>query len=80
MTNRPRIRRPRTMRLVFLNASHEDCVCRMVGGRRGWANEARLHDGASEAMRMLALRLARCRVGAIAEMFGTTRSAVYQRL
>ena len=48
----------------------------------GWhfANEARLHHGASEAMRMLACRLSGYRVGAIAAIFGTTRSAVYQKL
>jgi hypothetical protein len=32
------------------------------------------------AMRMLLLRLSKCRADTIAEMFGTTRAAVYQRL
>jgi hypothetical protein len=54
-------------------------------GRRnphGWrfANEARRRNAQKKAMRMLLLRLSKCRADTIAEMFGTTRAAVYQRL
>jgi hypothetical protein len=82
MTNRPRIRR-RTVRLVISNPSNPgDTVPPRRTNPHGWrfANEARLEHGASEAWRMLAMRLAGYRVGAIAEAFGTTRTAVYQRL
>ena len=51
-------------------------------GRGGWrhANEARKRQGRKKALRMLSLRISGCSGHEIAELFGTTRSAVLQRL
>ena len=80
MTTRPRIRRPRVVRLVFLKPGDPEPPRRR--NPHGWrfANEARLRHGSNEAVQMLDLRLTGCPASVIAEMFGTTRSAVYQRL
>jgi CRP-like cAMP-binding protein len=53
-----------------------------TGSHPGWraANVARRRQGRSKAVQMLALRLSRYRAADIAQMFGTTREAVYQRL
>jgi hypothetical protein len=82
LTNRPRIRRPRplTLKLVILQPGQPAPPRRT--NPHGWrfANEARLDQGGREAVEMLYYRLAGYRVGAIAEAFGATRTAVYQRL
>lgn len=79
-----RNRTPRHPVRVLVLAPHSLTPPRGDGRRNphGWrfANEARRRKAQKKAMRMLLLRLSKCRADAIAEMFGTTRAAVYQRL
>jgi hypothetical protein len=77
---RPRIRRPRTVRIVVLNPG--DPPPRRRINPHGWrfANESRRRQGRKKAWQMLVLRLGGYRVNAIAQMLGTTTGAVYQQL
>jgi hypothetical protein len=77
---RPRIRRPRVLQVVIGPGDR-----RRPSGRRnphGWRfpNEARRRIAKRKAMYMLVLRAGGYRTGAIAQMFGTTTTAVYQQL
>jgi hypothetical protein len=79
---RQRIRR-RIVRVVILDPGNT--VPPRRDGRRnphGWrfANEARRRKGRQLANRMLLRRLAKWPADVIADYFGTTRAAVYQRL
>jgi hypothetical protein len=80
MTSPPRIRRPRVIRLVFLNPGDPEPPRRR--NPHGWrvANEARRRQARWKATYMLYCRLAGYSAEAIALMFGTTRTAVYQQL
>lgn len=79
-----RNRTPRHPVRVLVLHPHNPTPSRRDGRRNphGWrfANEARRRKAQKMAMRMLLLRLSKCRADTIAEMFGTTRAAVYQRL
>lgn len=79
---RPRIRGSRVLQVVIGPGPGDS---RRSSGRRnphGWrfANEARRRHAHKKAMQMLVLRLGGYHASQIAEMFGTTTTAVYQQL